>query len=115
MKVGQCCHHCLQCHILGGWRGQPHRAGRVRDPSVPVELRRGSQCLLNMKTPKTTCTQPPSPSSTNAQLSPYDKYTWPRWLELCWPVQVKMHVVTKWQSWSLDCRAMGNPARGKES
>lgn len=41
MNVGQCCHHRLQRRILGGRWGQPHRAGCIRDPSIPVQLRRG--------------------------------------------------------------------------
>lgn len=54
----------------------------------------------------------PSPLQLQVPSFPLLLSTWPRWLEECWPVQVKIHMVTKWQSCSLDCRETGNPARG---
>lgn len=119
MKIGQCCHHCLQCRILGGRWGQPHRAGCVRDPSIPIQLRRGrylESMSAKHKNPLATCTQPPPPLHVQVPSCPPPMIsTWPRWTEECWPVQVKMHMVTKWQTWSWDCKEMGNPAKGKES
>lgn len=120
MKVGQCCHHHLQCHILGVRWGQPHCAGCIRDPSIPIQLRRGrylesksakhKNSLVNSTQP---IPHPPTPG-TIVHCPPITS-TWPRWTEECWPVQVKMHMVTKWQSWSRDSKDMGNPARGKEN
>lgn len=77
MNVGQCCHHCVQLHILGGRWGQPHGAGCVRDPSIPVQLRR-SRHLESMsakhKNPLATCTQPLPHSRYKCPLPPYHKY-----------------------------------------
>lgn len=40
INSGQCGHHCLHSGILGGWWGQPHGAGCIRDPRVPIQLKR---------------------------------------------------------------------------
>lgn len=78
MKVGQCCHHRLQCHILGGRWGLPHCAGCVRDPSIIIQLRRGrypESKSAKHKNPLATCTQlpPPPPHQVQMPRAPHNK------------------------------------------